>query len=155
MSEKLNLASGLYVLSEDVDNPQADRRYKRQIDRIPVWKKGTRFFVHDGNDQIVPRIDSPSLYGNLCCHTHNAEVWKALAEKLVPAQRTIGNMMRIAKEDYLADGWDILAIMVDQGKLTLDEIEEAAKAYNEMVASNESAAQKFVDRHDLEGATNS
>ena len=70
---------GIYQLAEDVENPHADRRYKRQVNKAPLWKKGTRFvarletYERDFNDGRVLQaswfklewIDHPygSMYG--------------------------------------------------------------------------------------------
>jgi hypothetical protein len=37
----------IYRLTEDVKNPHADRRYKRQPNMVPVWKEGTRFLARE------------------------------------------------------------------------------------------------------------
>jgi hypothetical protein len=37
----------IYRLTEDVKNPHADRRRKRQANMLPVWKKGTRFLARE------------------------------------------------------------------------------------------------------------
>lgn len=40
-------SDAIYRLTEDVKNPHADRRHKRQPNKIPVWKKGTRFIARE------------------------------------------------------------------------------------------------------------
>ena len=40
-------SDAIYRLTEDVKNPHPDRRYKRQPNMEPVWKKGTRFLARE------------------------------------------------------------------------------------------------------------
>jgi hypothetical protein len=38
---------GIYQLAADVENPHPDRRFRRQPDKVTLWKKGTRFVARE------------------------------------------------------------------------------------------------------------
>lgn len=51
----------VYVLTTDVVNPCADRRYRRRPNKLPVWTAGTRFLA-----RVVSQDVQTSSYVKKC-----------------------------------------------------------------------------------------
>jgi len=137
------LAEGQYVLTDDVVNPNADRRYKRQIEFMTVWLTGMKFdvrintFDHGETHVEYNSISATDFYGYV--HAHN-EGFIALVAKLAPVDRTVESLGHKAEKNYISTtgvlvtlaevyGWDLdrLAALVDSA-IQLDEEKEEAAA---------------------------
>ena len=136
------LAEGQYVLTDDVVNPNSDRRYKRQIEFMPVWLTGMKFdvrintFDHGETHVEYNSVSATGFYGYV--HSSN-EGFNALVAKLVPVDRTVESVGYRAEKNYIGakgllvtlaevHGWDLdkLDALVDSA-IQLDEEEEAKK----------------------------
>lgn len=131
----IDLAAGCYVLEDDVTNPRPDKRVTRNWTCSPVWKKGTRLYVrathrYSDNENVVSRaiecIDERWTHMNVHRGWSDGDRWNALAARMLPVpedldfllhRRDIGGYSRT----------EVLRVLVDQGRITLADIEAAHK----------------------------
>lgn len=117
-------------LTRDVTNPIPDSR-SNVYDRLPVWKAGTRVEVLDPNPTTgVGRVFWPDNSYVLYCltggdhfHRQGNEVVECLEEV-----RDLGAVLKIAE----SEGEDVLIWLVEHGKVTLEDVEQAAREEQEM-----------------------
>ena len=119
------LTEGQYILARDVQNPAADRRHKRSIEHAVTWKAGAKFDVivhtwdYDETHVEYNIIKPVDAYGSI---SHSHDGFKALADALVPAERTAETLAHKASEAY-ATRTDLFETLVDKHGWTLDQIE--------------------------------
>lgn len=140
------LAEGQYVLARDVQNPSADRRYKRSLEFAVTWKAGTKFDVNvckwDHNDTHVEYnvIRPKQGYGSI---SHSHDGFQALADALVPAERTAETLAHKASEAY-ASQTDLFETLVDKHGWTLDQIETLVDQAIELSAKKDEAEEQAM-----------
>lgn len=151
------LKNGVYVLSEDVTNPTPDRRTKFKLPSVLVWKKGTRFYFYEGNDHRAPSLNSADLRGEICDLDRDAAAWKAVTEKLVPAPPSLEPTLLYLQEFRHCDARDVLGVLLDSGKITIEDIRSAGLAYDVMIQNegveHTDPAKQFNLRHEFYGPT--
>lgn len=119
------LAEGQYILARDVQNPAADRRHKRSIEHAVTWEAGAKFDVivhtwdYDETHVEYNIIKPKNAYGSI---SHSHDGFQALADALVPAERSVETLAHKASEAY-ASRVDLFETLVDKHGWTLDQIE--------------------------------
>jgi len=101
LREDRELLKGLvgktFELTEDVENPEPDRRSPRDIRMVPVWSKGTRFSVRNWygapDGEFFPELvfsGHRSIRGSLIYHSPK---FRALVEKSAEVEETFRECM--------------------------------------------------------------
>lgn len=124
----------VYRLARDVVNPEPDRRQTRHWTSAPVWKAGLRVVC-----SIFDRLELRAAG-----HYDDMGRWHAgfpaLVEALELAPRNFVNvMLGINRSPSTDNGQSVLAELVRQGKITLDDIEAAHTAYSTRPESEDEA----------------
>lgn len=119
---------GLYTLKRDVQNPnprKGDGTRRNDWRRRPTVPAGTEVLV-----SLDPFLTSDLKRDVLTMRLKNEEVhdktawFEALSEALQPKERSMRNIL----ETNRTDGQSVLKRLIAMGKITLDDIEEAAEA---------------------------
>ena len=109
------LTPGVWEVGEDVNNPDADKRYRNVFDAIPVWKEGTLVIVnvHPNDENQLPTIRpcGEGLTGQVVCHPKETG-WKALQAALVRPEQNMRSVM--AQLEYRGLGWVEPIDLLDQ-----------------------------------------
>ena len=144
------MKQGYYTLTKDVKNPKPDRRSKRRMDAAEVWKAGTVVFVTDRRGRVLRQAEQTAgerldltedsipeqgeirfsdntqvLYSKDTSefverHKDEYKQGNGILEACEPSPKTLGQILKQA--DW--DGADLLALLVDAGKITLDDIDQ-------------------------------
>lgn len=126
----------VYVLQEDMPNPQADRR-SRHIVQAPVIPAGTHLrFTHiervsrgTGEPVIISRFEVLEPASGRVYLAEYAEMCSALFDAILSAPKGLAQRdipYFIARHE--ADARDILDVLLATGQITLDQIGRAAQA---------------------------
>jgi hypothetical protein len=121
------------IIQRDVKNPKPDRRKTRDFACLETWKAGTRLLFKRSrarNEVGHGYVEAKSLYGWL---TERDPGFEALIDACEKAPRTLRNALWIAEEGRaVTHPSDVLGTLLVQGKLSLDDIDAAVLAYEEM-----------------------
>ena len=138
MNDAPNLSPGLYILSQDVINPDADRRYRNDWRMESVIKAGTKFRVityepcGPGLDEVSwPQAHLDGKWSSQTVHLAGSgrlsQLGLVLAPLLRPAPRTMASVLgdHDVAPSKGSGGWleELLAYMLDSGRITLDALE--------------------------------
>lgn len=123
---------GVYVLTRDVTNPGPDRRSTRNWTCYPVWKSGGTYVATRRRYKDDPGFERIEL--QLWCNhdymTSNTDGFAALVAALEPAPRTFRTVMfSINRTPNTDSAHVILQTLVLQGKVTLDDLDAAYRAW--------------------------
>lgn len=116
-----------YILTRDVDNPEIDRRQRYDVN-YTAWSKGMVFTVENVRD-YSPEPGAPIIVlshgGRSIGRTHGGIVALCSALELLPL-----SVRDHISGSYVAAGFviDVLQKLVDQGKVTLDDVKAAIDA---------------------------
>ena len=111
-----------YRLTQDVVNPVRDRRCKYGIEGMEKFKKGTEFTYNPGNPKdrfAYPYITAP---------TWGFHVMGVTADLLVEHAEEVEAGVQLLAEEYFLHNMHgkcylrLLEILVEDGKLTLDDV---------------------------------
>lgn len=126
-----------YKLTRDVDNPEIDRRQRYDVNYTP-WTKGMVFTVenvrdyaldkHIGIDKQLDPIIVLSHGGRSIGRTHGGIANLCAALELIPL-----SVRDYIDGNHVAAGFviDVLQKLVDQGKVTLADVQAAIDAVHE------------------------
>jgi hypothetical protein len=115
----------VYHLTRDVVNPAPDRRQTRHWTSAPVWKAGLRVVCTVWERTELRAAGHYDDLGRFCAG------FVALVDALEPAPRNFANVMfGLNRSPATDNGQAVLAELVRQGKITLDNIEAAHTAYS-------------------------
>lgn len=123
-----DLKPGMYVISEDVANPKADRRKSsRNFGAQSVWAKGTRVVVTEGLYGEL-RIHPPQIYSHLGVsgrngHPMNNPAFETLAAALKPAKQTHREWVQV----HVSCPDRILVKLLEAGRITRQDVLDAKK----------------------------
>lgn len=136
MSNKTQvLPEGQYELADDVVNPSADRRYKRQVEAMPVWLTGMKFDVQvntfDHNEVHVKynTVRAVGFYGQVSSHNDG---FAALVAKLTPVNRSVESLAHAADKNYVG-AEDLFKTLVASYDWDLDQLEDLVNTTTERV----------------------
>lgn len=139
-AHKIFLPEGQYVLTQDVENPSADRRHKRSLEYMVTWTAGMKFDVrvHTFDYEAVSVeynvIQSADKYGQIST-SHDG--FDALIAALTPVDRTTASLAHRAEKGYTGVQ-DFFDTLVDGHGWTLDQIEDLVKTTIQRVDEEES-----------------
>lgn len=124
---KMNSASvppvGVYVLTEDVENPLGDHRCRANFWRRPTWKKGQKFVVEPlepGSDRHI--IRPISMHAALTFTTVNEAKLNLLLPFLRPVPSDTFDDALLACRECGLGPEGILARLHAQGKVTVADL---------------------------------
>lgn len=143
------VTTGYYRLTADVKNPKPDRRSKRRKDCQEVWPAGTIVFVKDESAQRLKHLqeiagerlpedtvvlplgqvrfeDGTQVLFSFEGSSNNfpeERQGNPIFDAIEPAPKTLGQVLKQA--DWRAE--DLLALLIDSGKITLDDVEQIKK----------------------------
>jgi len=137
---------GVYVLEQDVDNPQADQRHKYDWTKVKKFKAGNRFVV--GFDQFDPDLvqDIPQLQGrgrntinpmgggSQVMEGDSTGIFEAIMphlRKLDSNKRTLGVVLKVEGSDICARGDEVLAFLIDHGIIDIKHVSYAVGTMRE------------------------
>jgi hypothetical protein len=137
------IAPGLYVVKQDVANPNYDKRSKDFI-RQPVIKAGTKVLVCDNRHRdYINEVDGgpPLVITNGCRITKmfgktydafkpGAYAYEALVANLLPMDiMSTGDYLTNLKHQhgYAADPEDIVTRLLNSGVITREQVEKAVQ----------------------------
>lgn len=123
----LTIKPGIYRLARDVENPQPDRRKKRDWYAAPTIPAGGRYRVEQMSEYaLISKLNDYSSSG-LWLHSDLAQ---AMIPALVPEHTTLGGALfldnvigaHVNSRPLKA----VLAQLVESGKVTIDDVLAAA-----------------------------
>lgn len=123
----------IFRLDRDVQNPKPDRRTKNEFHLLPVWEKGTRFWIYKLDDEIE-RISSIGNYGMIPLDQMPKSFRWALVPDKSPESLLIGLFCKYNMESdvrRLGSHFHILLNLQQEGKITFGDIEEHLRKLNE------------------------
>lgn len=122
----------VYRLTRNVTNPEPDRRQTRKWTSATVWEVGMR--VVCSNWEYL-ELHAPNHYDHM---TRLHAGFAAFVDALEPAPRNFQNVMfGINRSPSINNGETVLAELVRQGRITLDDIEAAYTAYSKRPESED------------------
>ena len=149
----IELKPGKYVLSDAVQNPKPDRRQKHDWRAEVMWPKGTEFYVTEhenhfhpeGGEKITVKFCTLAKHSGRTYHQsiplrnpsdpNDYECFKALklAEKLeLVTNENLGDLFDGPRGIGKHMAPDLIAILIDEKLLTLDQVKAAAKKIEDM-----------------------
>lgn len=148
----------VYTLTEDVPNPNGNKRLKHTTDcrQMAVWKKGMQFRCEFAVEDTIPEVGDMKVlrlrglsphYGSINLYKGIAKEWKPLVDKLVEAPETVGNLLQEAKTDML-EAEEIIAWMVEKGDIEVIALKKAIAELKSKDFESDEMVQ-FHKRHDL------
>lgn len=130
------LKPGIYKLDHDITNPAPDRRKSRDWRYFPVIKAGTEFVVNlDAPDAGLaprPRIDRHGGYPFMDVMSAGQfdQLFQSISASLVPLERSLDSILAAHHLDSPRnDTGFIVQLLLDAGKITLDDVQEVLTAY--------------------------
>jgi hypothetical protein len=132
------IAKGYYKLTKDVTNPHPDRRSDRYNSRV-LWKKATIVKVQGPGGGSVGIITFPDnsyvMFGGGGTGKSNSQqrAGDEIARNIEPAPDTLGLVLKDAGPG--AD--DVLAHLIETGKITLDDVKAALVGIDALDARGE------------------
>lgn len=166
--EHINIQVGKYVLTEDVTNPKADRRVKRDWRQEVLWQKGTKFIVeehhdswtHDGKLHEIryKTIHRAGKYRhqNLPLRKHReADDFDCLKAEALSAKlefvptKSLGEILNGRDGPGSHNAAELLAICLERGLLTIEQVESVVKSFNDM---SEDDFYKLGKTHEIHNA---
>jgi hypothetical protein len=135
------LKPGVYVLSEDVENPSPDRRQKYDWRAHAVWRKGDRFDVvtrmeygWPDRDELVEstRLQRCQAHASLYQFGPGCEGWELLAAKLTPVDENVDDILRLTYDKTFLDGDDLVRHMVNTGKWSVEYVKSLFTELDEL-----------------------
>lgn len=115
----------VYRLTRDVANPEPDRRQTRHWTSTPTWKAGLRVVCSTWSHL---ELRAAGHYDDM---GRRHEGFEAFVDALEPAPRNFDNVLFGLNRGPSTDvSRAVLAELVRQGKITLDDIEAAHTAYH-------------------------
>lgn len=146
----MEIKSGLYILTQDVENPSPDRRRKSSVLYHERWAKGTRWKIEDQGswhhlkDVSVEEIRTKrpfafyelTHYGSYDHTSLESDAGQALWQHLEKMPESVGEVL--VNADLLGPSkalertlGTVLSILVESGKVSLEDIHIAIKAYSD------------------------
>lgn len=133
---KALLSGRRYVVTQDVPNPLKDRRSKSFMN-VEVWIAGTRVKVrplpHEKDDPLLKGIiegpDGTQVRFDASLESRGLErdrvmrQGNTLTDCLAPEPERLGYIL----DDASQDGAVVLAVLLERGVLTMDQVKEALK----------------------------
>lgn len=135
---------GYYELSEDVVNPHPDKRTVRDPNLGLTFSKGWRFFVDEIPREVEAHGDRPAFNYNEVRvkriyrngnYDHMEQWydgdrgtarWNAIAAKLVPVEWDLALVLAL---EYAHNScFEILEVLMNKGKISLDDVSTALDA---------------------------
>ncbi len=122
------LAKGYYRLVVNVPNPKPDKRSNR-LHCAVVWAAGTLVKIKPGDGQRVGSVefmDGTQVFygGGPGKGFEECRVGDGIVRAAVPAPDTLGIVLREGAAG-LGGGDTVLAVLIDTGKLTLEDVKAA------------------------------
>lgn len=121
----MTLKPGIYRLDEPITNPEPDKRYRGNLNAIPVFPVGhyeVRAGSHYGNAAaMVSRAD---MYGPLY---EGQPGFEALVNCLVAAEESFDSLLTELRGEVDNHAVEMLRTLVAQGKLSLQDVRDAFK----------------------------
>jgi hypothetical protein len=163
----MEIKTGLYLLTREVKNPHPDRRRKQDRMAVESWGKGSRWLIkdegsyriHKDEDVEALRKKTPFIYytvGSYGDYGHNtvpldSEDGQALWVAMEKAEPSAGEAF--IQADLIGRGvaldrtlGSIFAILLENGKVSLDDIRAAVKQYSQEDRDDDEDQDMFWDR---------
>lgn len=129
LRREAGLVPGVYEAPVDIEHDNIDRRYKNDWTKCPI-KAGTRLVLENRGDIYQTGYDIWTLslengrYGQELVDTRQA-FWDVLAQ-LKPAEKQLSTIFH--DSSWTRGPRAVLAVLVEQGRVSLDEVEQLAYA---------------------------
>lgn len=120
----------LYELTEDVKNPNPDRRRPNAFAHLPVWRKGTVFVA---NEIALDVVAGGAHYDNTIWRRSPSEaVLQPFCVERIPqgVHETLSAVFRSSSRSYNT-AVDVLEALVASKTITLEDVRRAAVTYRE------------------------
>lgn len=144
---KVDLQEGvIYRVSRNVRNPKPDRRQKKEISCQEWIGEGTLFTYRGPGDHSPGlRLDPVPGYGwhGYIQQYTDPDLFPMVVRALEPAPEKLKSVLGLLESES-AYSADILMMLVDSGKITLDDIKNAGAAY---LALDEKATDEVCVKH--------
>jgi hypothetical protein len=121
----MTLKPGIYRLDEPVANPEPARRYRGNLNAIPVFPIGYYEVKHESRygDAIVT-VGRADMYGPL----YEGQLgFEALVIHLVEAEESFDSLLTELRGDVEHNAVEMLRFLVAKGKLSLRDVRDAFK----------------------------
>jgi hypothetical protein len=134
------LTAGIYRLTRDVVNPKPDRRQRYDWKAQPMWQAGALFYVRTETHEVFNDV-TPLVVTTICTGPYDsdrtrlddvriAEIIPALEPVPVDSVAMLLHYNEHVEVSAAGDGFlpEAMQLLVDSGKLTLDDVREALRA---------------------------
>lgn len=122
------------ILSETVQNPKPDRRYKGQVEAAVEWKKDSLWFLIPRSDTEVAKLVCHGQHGVIL--QHHKDQFEVIQAKLVPYETgKPGQEKRdfdVAKHICDLNPEYVLRLMVRRGMVTTEQLGLLQRDLDEM-----------------------
>lgn len=126
-----------YRLTADVKNPAPDRRSKDPT-RLPAWPAGTVFMLVKGADPTVGWLQFVTVPGASFRYSGTFPVHTDEAKAILSAPREAEKLnLKLMEKKYQVGPEYWLAVLVETGKVTIEDLEKVAAAIDDAEEDSE------------------